>query len=80
MAHEQPLIAPKLSREFDYEAELVVEWKEGRHVNRADALDLVAAYSIFNEGSVRDFQFKSLTWTSGKNFDGSEVWPRISFC
>lgn len=72
VAHEQPLIAPKLSREFDYEAELVVViGKKGRHVDRADALDLVAAYSIFNEGSVRDFQFKSPTWTSGKNFDGS---------
>ncbi len=72
VAHEQPLIVPKSSTEFDYEAELVVViGKNGRNIERAKALDMVSAYSIFNEGSVRDFQFKSPTWTSGKNFDAS---------
>ena len=72
VAHKQPLIAPKASTEFDYEAELVVViGKKGRNIERAKAINMVSAYSIFNEGSVRDFQFKSPTWTSGKNFDAS---------
>ncbi|HAA91334.1 MAG: 5-oxopent-3-ene-1,2,5-tricarboxylate decarboxylase [Rhodospirillaceae bacterium] len=72
VGHGQPLIAPKASEQFDYEAEMVVViGAVGRNVPRAQALELVAGYSVFNEGSVRDYQFKSQTWTSGKNFDGS---------
>lgn len=72
VGHEQPLIAPKASKQFDYEAEMVVViGSGGRSISRDKALDLVAGYSVFNEGSVRDFQFKSQTWTSGKNFDAS---------
>jgi len=72
VGHEQPLIAPSCSEQFDYEAEMVlVIGHAGRHIGASDALDHIAAYSVFNEGSVRDYQFKSQTWTSGKNFDGS---------
>ena len=35
----------------------------------AKALDHVVAYSIFNDASIRDYQFKSPQWTVGKNFD-----------
>jgi len=72
VAHKQPLIAPKVSEQFDYEGEMVVViGKRGRHIKAADALKYVAGYSIFNEGSVRDWQFRSPQWTMGKNFDGS---------
>jgi acylpyruvate hydrolase len=43
----------------------------GKHITREKALEHVAGYSVFNEGSVRNYQFKSPQWTSGKNFDGS---------
>lgn len=56
---------PKL----DYEAELaVVIGKTGRHVSAADALDIVAGYSCFNDGSVRDYQRHTTQFTPGKNF------------
>ena len=72
VGHEQPLIKPKYSDQFDYEAELVaVIGTAGRHIPASQALDHVAGYSIFNEGSIRDYQFRSQTWTSGKNFDAS---------
>jgi len=72
VGHGQPLIAPKCSDQFDYEAEMVVViGKGGRNIARASALDHVAGYSVFNEGSLRDYQFKSQTWTSGKNFDAT---------
>jgi 2-keto-4-pentenoate hydratase/2-oxohepta-3-ene-1,7-dioic acid hydratase in catechol pathway len=70
--HKAPLIAPKVSEQFDYEGEMVVViGKRGRNVSADKALSLVAGYSIFNEGSVRDWQFRSPQWTMGKNFDGS---------
>ncbi len=70
--HEGALIAPKASEQFDYEGEMVaIIGKGGRHIPRSEALDHVAGYSVFNDGSVRDYQFKSPQWTSGKNFDGS---------
>lgn len=70
--HEQPLVAPRCSEQFDYEAELVVViGRQGRHVPASRALEHVAAFGAFNEGSIRDYQFKSQTWTSGKNFDAT---------
>ncbi len=72
VGHEQPLVVPKASSDFDYEAEMVaVVGKAGHCISKADALGYIAGYSVFNEGSVRDYQFKSSQWTSGKNFDAS---------
>lgn len=71
-AHEQPLIRPLCSDRFDFEAELaLVIGRTARHVRAADALDYVAGYTCFNDGSLRDFQKKSSQWTMGKNFDRS---------
>lgn len=72
VAHGAPLVRPKVSTQFDYEAELVaVIGKAGRYIAREDALEHVAGYSIFNEGSIRDYQFRSGQWLWGKNFDRS---------
>jgi 2-keto-4-pentenoate hydratase/2-oxohepta-3-ene-1,7-dioic acid hydratase in catechol pathway len=68
-AHEQPLVLPAVSEQFDYEGELaVVIGRTARHVPVADALDYVAGYSCYNEGSVRDWQRHTPQITSGKNF------------
>lgn len=72
VGHGQPLIRSRLSTQFDYEAELVaVIGKAGRHIARDQALDHVAGYSIFNDGTVRDYQARSHQWLWGKNFDAS---------
>lgn len=72
VAHEQPLILPRVSDQFDYEAELVaVIGKAGRYIAKADALDHVAGYAIFNDGSLRDYQLRTNQWMLGKNFDAS---------
>ncbi|UVL43219.1 fumarylacetoacetate hydrolase family protein [Pseudomonas sp. B21-040] len=69
-AHNKPLIRPKISDTLDYEGEMAVVLKSGgRHISKDQALDHVAGYALFNEGSVRDYQFKSPQWTVGKNFD-----------
>ena len=45
--------------------------KRARHISREDALNYVAGYSIFNDGSIRDYQNKTPQWTIGKNFDAT---------
>jgi 2-keto-4-pentenoate hydratase/2-oxohepta-3-ene-1,7-dioic acid hydratase in catechol pathway len=72
VGHGQPLVRPHVSTQFDYEGELVVViGKAGRYIDKAKALDHVAGYSLFNDGSIRDYQFKSAQWMMGKNFDRS---------
>jgi 2-keto-4-pentenoate hydratase/2-oxohepta-3-ene-1,7-dioic acid hydratase in catechol pathway len=72
VGHGQPLICPKASHHFDYEAELVaVIGRRGRNIPKEKALSYVAGYSVFNEGSIRDYQMRTSQWTMGKNFDGS---------
>jgi len=69
VGHRQPLVRTKMSEHFDWEVELaVVIGKYGKHVNRAEALDMVAGYTILNEGSVRDYQKAAPHVTAGKNF------------
>jgi 2-keto-4-pentenoate hydratase/2-oxohepta-3-ene-1,7-dioic acid hydratase in catechol pathway len=68
VAHEGELIRPALSEHFDFEGELaVVIGKGGRNIARADALDHVAGYSCFNDGSLRDYQYDH-SLAVGKNF------------
>jgi 2-keto-4-pentenoate hydratase/2-oxohepta-3-ene-1,7-dioic acid hydratase in catechol pathway len=72
VAHGEALLKPKVSDQFDYEAELaVIIGKAGRGIARDKALQHVAGYSLFNDGSIRDYQFKSHQWMIGKNFDAS---------
>lgn len=72
VGHLEPMIRPKVSDKFDYEAELAfVVGKTARHLTAANALEHVAGYSVFNDGSLRDYQRKSNQWTIGKNFDAT---------
>lgn len=70
IGHRAPMIRPFESDQLDFEVELLaVIGTAGRRISVEDALDHVAGYTILNEGSVRDYQFKSPQWTMGKNFD-----------
>ena len=72
VAHGQPLVCPRVSSQFDYEGELVaVIGKGGREIPESRALDHVLGYSVFNDGSVRDYQKRTPQWTVGKNFDST---------
>lgn len=72
VGHLQPLVKPKVSNEYDYEGELaVIIGKGGRHIAETKALDHVAGYSCYNEGSVRDWQRHTGQFLSGKSFSGS---------
>jgi 2-keto-4-pentenoate hydratase/2-oxohepta-3-ene-1,7-dioic acid hydratase in catechol pathway len=70
IGHEGELIRPSVSQNFDFEGELaVVIGRGGRHIAAERALEHVAGYSCFVDGSVRDYQKFSVT--SGKNFPGT---------
>ena len=68
LGHLQPMILPTVSTKLDYEAELAfVIGKTCRHLTKENALTAIAGYSLFNDGSLRDYQTNQ--WTIGKNFD-----------
>lgn len=72
VADGDPVIRPTVSHELDWEGELaVIIGTGGRHISRESALDHVAGYSIFNDVTVRDYQFRVTQYTAGKNFSGT---------
>lgn len=65
-----PIHKPRVSDRLDYEVELcVVIGSRCRQVSRDAALAYVAGYMVANDVSVRDWQFRTPTWTLGKSFD-----------
>ncbi len=69
VGHGGPMVCPRESDQFDYEAELaVVIGRTARRVGPETALDHVAGISCYNDGSVRDWQLATSQWIPGKNF------------
>lgn len=69
VAHGKPLLRPQESERFDYEGELaIIIGKEGFKVSEADAYSLIAGYSCYMDGSIRDWQNHTSQFTPGKNF------------
>jgi len=67
--HLAPMVQPRESRQLDFEAELaVVIGRGGRRIPAATALDHVAGYACYNDGSVRDWQAHTSQVIAGKNF------------
>ena len=70
VGHDQPMIKSVHSDCFDYEAELgLIIGKPGRNIAKENALDHVAGFTCFNDGSMRDWQKHSTV--AGKNFTAS---------
>jgi len=69
VGHGEPIVRPRISGQYDYEGELaIVIGKSARYVRAADALDHVAGYTCFLDGSVRDWQRHTSQFIPGKNF------------
>jgi 2-keto-4-pentenoate hydratase/2-oxohepta-3-ene-1,7-dioic acid hydratase in catechol pathway len=65
-----PVHLPRVSHVLDYEGELgFVIGRRARNVSRDDARDYIAGYLIVDDVTVRDWQFRTPTWTMGKSFD-----------
>ena len=71
--HGQPLIRPRESAKLDYEGEIaVVIGKGGRRIAEPDAYDHIAALTLCNEGTIRDWvRHAKFNVTQGKNWDRS---------
>ncbi|MFM8356546.1 MAG: fumarylacetoacetate hydrolase family protein, partial [Gammaproteobacteria bacterium] len=69
VGHEQPMVRPHESATLDFEGEIaIVIGRAGRRIPRADAMSHIAGYSIYNDGSVREYQRQTSQFTPGKNF------------
>ena len=73
VGHETPLVRPRASAQLDYEGELaLIIGKAGRHIAESAALDHIAAVTLCNEGTVRDWvRHAKFNVTQGKNFDST---------
>lgn len=70
--HRSAILCPRESTMLDYEGELaIVIGKSGRRIPAATALEHVAGYSGYNDGSIRDWQAHTIQFTPGKNFPGT---------
>ncbi|MCW4031442.1 MAG: fumarylacetoacetate hydrolase family protein [Candidatus Bathyarchaeota archaeon] len=66
----QTIIKPQFVKELDYEGELcIVMGKTAKNISVEDAKKHIFGYTIFNDVSARDYQFKDGQWTRGKSFD-----------
>ena len=66
----QPIVKPKFVKQLDYEGELVIViGKKGKNIPLEKAEDYIFGYTIMNDVSARDIQFKDKQWTRGKSFD-----------
>jgi len=73
VGHGTPLVRPRASQQLDYEGELVIViGKSGRHIQEVSALDHIAALTLCNEGTIRDWvRHAKFNVTQGKNFDST---------
>jgi 2-keto-4-pentenoate hydratase/2-oxohepta-3-ene-1,7-dioic acid hydratase in catechol pathway len=73
VGHNSPLVRPRASTQLDYEGEVtIVIGKAGRHIKQADALSHIAALTLCNEGTIRDWvRHAKFNVTQGKNFDST---------
>jgi len=73
VGHETPLVRPRASPQLDYEGEVVIViGKAGRHIPEGAALDHIAALTLCNEGTIRDWvRHAKFNVTQGKNFDST---------
>lgn len=72
VGHRQPIVRPRASDQYDFEGEVaVVIGRRAVAVDRGDALEYVAGYTGFMDGTLRDWQRHTTQFTPGKNFTAS---------
>jgi 2-keto-4-pentenoate hydratase/2-oxohepta-3-ene-1,7-dioic acid hydratase in catechol pathway len=72
VGHLGDIVLPPESTQLDYEGELaVIIGTGGRRIPAAEALAHVAGFACYNDASVRDWQYQTTQFTSGKNWPGT---------
>ncbi|MTD55261.1 fumarylacetoacetate hydrolase family protein [Amycolatopsis pithecellobii] len=66
------IVLPPESAQVDYEAELaVVIGRAGRRIPRERAHEYILGYTVANDVTMRDYQYKTHQWLQGKSWDRS---------
>jgi 2-keto-4-pentenoate hydratase/2-oxohepta-3-ene-1,7-dioic acid hydratase in catechol pathway len=69
IGHQAPMVRPRESATLDFEGEIaMIIGKGGRRISKENALEHVAGFGIYNDGSVREYQRHTSQFTPGKNF------------
>ena len=72
VGHNEPIIRPKCSIELDWEGEMaIIIGKGGRHIPESEAMRHIAGYALYNDASIREYQFHAKQIAAGKNFVGT---------
>ncbi len=66
------IVIPRASEALDWEAELgVVVGATIRHADHATAEAAIAGYCVLNDITARDWQYRTVEWLQGKNFEST---------
>ena len=66
------IVRPHETEAFDWEVELaVVVGKQVRRASAAEAEDAIAGFTVLNDITCRDWQFRTREWLQGKNWDST---------
>ncbi len=67
---EESIVKPSFVGKLDYEVELaIIIGRKGKNISVTDAKNYIFGYTVFNDISARDIQFRDGQWTRGKSFD-----------
>jgi acylpyruvate hydrolase len=70
IGHNQPIVVPRISSKIDYEGELaIIIGRRGKYIAEDEAYSYIAGYTVANDVSARDLQFRTSQWTTGKMLD-----------
>jgi acylpyruvate hydrolase len=70
IGHNQPIVVPRISSQVDYEGEFaIIIGRRGKYIAEDEAYSYIAGYTIANDVSARDLQFRTSQWTTGKMLD-----------
>lgn len=70
VGHNQPIVIPRISSQIDYEGELaIIIGRRGKYIAEDEAYSYIAGYTVANDVSARDLQFRTSQWTTGKMLD-----------
>jgi acylpyruvate hydrolase len=82
IGHNQPVVVPRSSSKIDFEGELtIIIGRRGKYIAEHEALSYIAGYTIGNDVSARDLQFRTSQWTTGKMLDTfGPIGPALVTC
>ncbi len=70
IGHNQPVVVPRISSKIDFEGELaIIIGRRGKYITEDEAFSYIAGYTVANDVSARDLQFRTSQWTTGKMLD-----------